>query len=346
MKTVRLLFAISLLGGAPAIAVAQDPLGQAKSLYDAASYTEALSALDGVGNTADVAEIEKYRALCFLALGRPKDAEVSLEHLALSRPMFTLEGTDASPKLVALFQDVRKRTLPEAAKQTYQRARTSYDHGDIAEASRQFKEVIALADAAPPEYAQLMSELKMLATGFVRLTDAATPTPKAEAPVQAVAPPPQVVAAPATVPSAASRSANTAVKNATAKPAPPPAARPAPTPAVTETASPIIQPTSSNLGTIVYDGGTQAVKPPTAIERSIPGWQRPVSLRGFAFQGSLEVIIDEQGSVIGATMIKPIHAGFDPILLNAAKKWRFQPATLEGHPVKYRITYPITVAPM
>jgi hypothetical protein len=73
--------------------------------------------------------------LCLLALNRPKDAEQSLERLAMTRPLFTLDGADASPKLVALFQDVRKRTLPEASRQFYQRARASFESGDMAEGS-------------------------------------------------------------------------------------------------------------------------------------------------------------------------------------------------------------------
>src|SRR4051812_8958111 len=117
-------------------AAAQDSLVHAKGLYDSASYSEALSALNQVAATVDVVEVEKYRALCLLALNRQKDAEQSLERLALARPLYTLDGSDASPKLVALFQDVRKRTMPEASKQAYQRARASFEKGEMAEAAQ------------------------------------------------------------------------------------------------------------------------------------------------------------------------------------------------------------------
>ncbi|MBW8868454.1 MAG: energy transducer TonB [Acidobacteria bacterium] len=252
----------------------------------------------------------------------------------MTRPMFTLEGTDASPKLVALFQDVRKRTLPEAVKQTYQRARSSYDAGNIADASRQFKEVVALADTAPPEYAELMKELKMLAAGFVRLTEASTPAPKVEAPVTAALPPPTATqmattsqtgattAKPANSGSTAARPANSPVRSS-----PPPVAPPAAAPSV------------------IYDAASTAVKPPVAVQRSIPGWTRPMSLRAFSFQGALTVLIDEKGAVTDAVMTKPIHAAYDPALVAAAKRWHFQPATVDGRPVKYRVTYPINVEP-
>ena len=65
---------------------------------------------------ADVVEVETYRALCFLALGRSKEAEQSLETLALSRPFHTFDDSDASRGSVRLYQDVRRRAFPEASK--------------------------------------------------------------------------------------------------------------------------------------------------------------------------------------------------------------------------------------
>lgn len=295
--------ALACIGALSTRAAAQDSLSQAKALYDSAYYSEALSALNQVGTTADVVEVEKYRALCLLALDRPKDAEQSLERLAMTRPLFTLEGTDASPKLVALFQDVRRRTLPEASKQIYQSARASFDHGDMAEASKQFKEVIALAETAPQEHAALMGELKMLATDFAKLSEAAA--------TKAIAP------APAPVP--------TSVPLATA---------PAPAPAAPRTAS------SSELSAnLIYGASDTMVTAPVSAERPVPAWNRPDALRYFAFQGLLEVVVDEQGSVAAATMIKPITPTYDRLLVTAAREWHFTPATLEGRPVKYRLTY-------
>src|SRR5581483_8866798 len=166
------------------------------------SYSEALSILNDIGPdaNADVVQVDTYRALCLLALGRAKEAEASLEHLALNRPLYTFDS-DASPKLVSMFQDVRRRTLPEAAKQTYQHARESFEKGDMPEASRQFKIVIALADTAPPDAAPMLADLKMLATGFVRLTEpppAASAAPAAAPPTTAAsATPPPVTTPPA-----------------------------------------------------------------------------------------------------------------------------------------------------
>jgi TonB family protein len=314
MKIIgRLGIALACLGAVSTTrATAQDPLSQAKSLYDSAAYTEALAALNQVETTADVVELEKYRALCWLALGRPKDAERSLEHLAMTRPLFTLEGTDVSPKLLALFQDVRRRILPEATKQIYQNARASFDRGDMAQASRQFNEVIALADSAPKENAVLMGELKMLATGFAQLSDAATSKTAAPAPAgtpPSAAIPPEPIPAPAAQKPAAS-----------ADPAPP-------------------------SGSPIYSASDTMVTPPVSAARPVPAWVRPEALRYFSFQGSLEVVVDEQGRVVAAAMVKAITPTFDRLLINAAKNWRFEPARLAGQPVKYRLTYQYSLAP-
>ena len=272
--------------------VAQDALMDAKGLYEAASYREALTALDRVGTTGDPTETDKYRALCLMALGLQRDAERALEHLAMSRPLFTLEGTDASPRLVALFGDVRKRMVPEVAKQAYQRGRTSFDAGDMAGATLEFKAVVELADTAPPEHAALLGDLKVLAGGFLRLSEAAAPKPA-----------PKVAAA-----------------------------------------SVALAPPSGPVDGFYSVTNTDA-RAPFPLARPVPSWVRPASLRGFVFQGVLELEIDQQGNVTSATMKKSVHAGYDPLLLAAAKKWRFQPAMVDGHPVKYRATFPITAEP-
>jgi TonB family protein len=302
MRTIaRLGVALVLVSGLSAGLAAQDLLSEAKGLYDSASYSEALSALNRVASAADLEQVEKYRALCFLALDQPKDAEQALEHLAISRPLFTLDGADASPRLVALFRDVRRRTLPAAAMRIYQRAKAGFDSGDLAEASRQFKDVVALADAAPQEQAALMGDLKMLAVGFLLLTEMLGTKPDA--------------------------------------PAAPAAAAPAPG------ASGAVASIEAPAADLIYDASSVGVKPPAVITQTIPSWIRTPSLRSFSFKGALEVIVSEQGTVVSATMSQPIHNEYDRILLSAARKWRFEPATDGGRPVKYHKTYPIVVEP-
>jgi TonB family protein len=184
----------------------------------------------------------------------------------------------------------------------------------MAQASTQFNEVIALADSAPKEHAALMGELKMLATGFAQLSEAAAS--KTAAPAPAVTP------------------ATTAVPSA---PAPNPA-RAAQKPAASADPAP-------PSGSPIYSASDTMVTPPVSATRPVPPWVRPEALRYFSFQGSLEVVVDEQGRVVAATMVKPITPTFDRLLINAAKNWRFEPARLAGQAVKYRLTYQYSLAP-
>jgi hypothetical protein len=297
--TARLGIALACLCAFAAPGASQDLLTQAKGLYDSASYSEALSALSQTGIVGDVTEVEKYRALCLLALDRPKDAEQSLEHLAMTRPLFTLNRSDTSPRLVAMFDDVRKRTLPEVSKQTYERARANYEKGDFAEAAREFRDVMAMADAAPMGSAPLIGDLKMLSTGFVTLAEAAlSPTP--------------VARTSALVPAAASADMT-----------------PVPTPAI--------------AAERIYNASDTRVIAPIAVSRPIPTWQRPAALNFATLQGLLQIIVGEDGSVVGETMLKVINPAYDQLLMQAARTWRFQPATLDDRPVKFRMTLSIVV---
>jgi TonB family protein len=53
-------------------------------------------------------------------------------------------------------------------------------------------------------------------------------------------------------------------------------------------------------------------------------------------RGILDVTIDEQGRVIAASVRLSLHPIYDSQLLAAAQQWRYQPATLNGKPVKFR----------
>jgi hypothetical protein len=59
----------------------------------------------------------------------------------------------------------------------------------------------------------------------------------------------------------------------------------------------------------------------------------------------LEVIISESGTVDSAILRDPVAIFYDNALLEAAMSWRFQPATLDGQPVKYRKLLEIVHSP-
>jgi hypothetical protein len=54
------------------------------------------------------------------------------------------------------------------------------------------------------------------------------------------------------------------------------------------------------------------------------------------FSGTLEVLIDQKGGVETATLAEPVWPPYDLVLLQAAKRWQYQPAVREGKPVKFK----------
>ncbi len=61
-------------------------------------------------------------------------------------------------------------------------------------------------------------------------------------------------------------------------------------------------------------------------------------------RGILDVVIDEQGRVTSASLRVSLHPIYDSQLLAATRDWRYQPATFEGKPVKFRKIIQVTVS--
>jgi TonB family protein len=162
-------------------------LGNAKALYAQASYEDALTQLNTVTDTDAANQVDQYRALCLLALGRDREAQASLERIVIRAPLYSVKADDASPKLVTLFQQVRQRTLPAAAKDLYTKARVNFDAKRFAEARPLFEEMlVVLKETAGGDSNPSVADLKQLGEGFLKLTNAEL-TP-AEAPRPAPAP--------------------------------------------------------------------------------------------------------------------------------------------------------------
>jgi TonB family protein len=50
----------------------------------------------------------------------------------------------------------------------------------------------------------------------------------------------------------------------------------------------------------------------------------------------LEVVIDTDGAIESAKLVKPLSPLYDRELLAAAKRWKYRPAMKGSEPVKYR----------
>jgi protein TonB len=122
------------------------------------------------------------------------------------------------------------------------------------------------------------------------------------------------------------------VSAATPPPAPPPPA-PLPPPAAVEPPPPSLP--------RIYSSADRDVVPPEAIAQSLPSF--PSTVKSATQAGIIEVVIDETGAVEQALMRVPINAIYDRLALNAARAWRYRPATVNGVPVKFRKSVQITV---
>ncbi len=250
--------------------------------------------------------MDTYKALCLLGLGRTRDAEQALELVVTRRPMLVLNDAEYSPRVVALFREVRKKALPAAAQQLYMAARTEYENKQYDVAAAGFKQALqVMAEIGADAQTATLADLKELASGFATLADAKIAAQTAPAP------------APAPAPRAAA-------------PAPPPAAA---------AAAAIIRPAFYTLADV-------DVTPPVVVAQQIPSWTFTTGYApNRVFSGVLELLVDENGKVETATLTEPVWPPYDLVLLSAAKRWQYQPAVRQGKPVKFKRTLVINIDP-
>ena len=290
---IAVLFIVLAL--TPSARANQELLASAKSLYESASYEAALSELSAIDAKEHVDVVDTYRALCLLGLGRTRDAERALEVIVTRKPLLTLSEAEYSPKIVALFRDVRKRTLPAAAQHLYLVARTDYESKNYESAAAGFKQILQIiADVEVKDQTATLTDIKELAGGFLTLSETKIAA-KAPAPV--------------------------AEKTIAAAPAP------------------------VAVALVPYTLADVQVTPPVIVEQQVPTWRFGSNLPDRTFRGRLELVIDETGAVETVTLATPIWPSYDAALVQAAKKWRYQPAVKDGKPVKFRRILDINIDP-
>jgi TonB family protein len=119
------------------------------------------------------------------------------------------------------------------------------------------------------------------------------------------------------------------------------AAAPPPEPKKADPPPPAVAPPATRIPK-VWTADDPGVVGPVAVRQDVP--RVPVNISSQARdRGLLELIIDEQGRVTSMTIRMSVHALYDPLLLSAARDWRYKPATVNGVPVKFRKMIQITV---
>ncbi len=282
----------------------ESPLIMARDLYASARYDEALVVLNGLRPADDGPlerkSIEQYRSLCLLALGRGTEAEAAIAAVVTADPLFQPSETEASPRVRTAFSDVRQRLLPEIASVRYPAAKASFDRREFALAERQFRDLVALLE--DPQMQGRLSDLRVLATGFLELSAAAAASP----------PPP------------------------TPPPTPAPVAAPEPRPeepGPSAVAAPAVAPV--RVANRVYTLDDPDVTPPVAVRQDLPRVPSTIMAQTRP-EGLLDLEIDEQGRVTSMTLRASLHPHYDTLLLSAAREWKYQPARVNGAPVKFR----------
>jgi hypothetical protein len=92
----------------------------------------------------------------------------------------------------------------------------------------------------------------------------------------------------------------------------------------------------------IYSAEDRNVVPPIAINQSIPPFPGPIRTTQ---SGVIEVLIDRTGVVESAAMFGPISPQYDRLALNAARDWQYQPARLDGVPVKFLKRIQVNIVP-
>ena len=80
---------------------------------------------------------------------------------------------------------------------------------------------------------------------------------------------------------------------------------------------------------------------PVEISRPVPIMEAARGARPGLYQGLLEIVIGTTGRVEQVGIRHSINPEFDAELIAATAQWRFQPATRNGKPVKYRRSYEV-----
>jgi len=185
------LLVIALVASAVPAWAADPALDQAKTLYEAASFEDALAAIGRVDSAQGAEpEVLLYKSLCLLALGRPQEAAVATRALVNATPTYTPDTSALPPRFQTLWTDTRKAALPSVTKELFGSARSHYQSKEYVPALGQFQQVLALTNDPAWKDSADATDLRTLASGFIDLAQAAIPKPDPGPSVAAVTPPP------------------------------------------------------------------------------------------------------------------------------------------------------------
>ncbi len=96
-----------------------------------------------------------------------------------------------------------------------------------------------------------------------------------------------------------------------------------------------------NAGTVLSAVSAEA---PAGTTAPVPVWQDAPLLPFGGAAGVITVLIGKRGAVESAKLVRSVNWVYDPILLMAARMWRYKPAERDGLPVQYLLTLRVDAA--
>jgi len=191
---------VAWLALSPARADAQESIAEARKLYQSADYDAALAVLDRLKNDPTASadpEIAPYRVLCLLALGRTEEAQQSIAIILRQNPRYRPSETETSPRIRAIFEDARRRLMPQIFQERYETAKATFERKDFQSAAEQFRSLVALLDDPTLKGEDSRADLRIVVSAFSDLAEAAVVTqkPPVAAPATAAPTPASAVAA-------------------------------------------------------------------------------------------------------------------------------------------------------
>jgi hypothetical protein len=92
----------------------------------------------------------------------------------------------------------------------------------------------------------------------------------------------------------------------------------------------------------IYTADDADVVAPVTLRQSVPAYRGNVTT---PLNGIAEVLIDTSGAVESVKMAVPTNGQYEALVLSAAKRWQYQPARVNGVPVKYLKRVKVTLTP-
>jgi hypothetical protein len=161
---------------------AQGEIDRARRLFESADYLGALAALPEANagptsrSTVDRIEIERYRLLCLIALGRTDDANRAIRRVVEIEPFFRLSDDEASPSVRARFDEIRAGYLPDVARAVFVEGRRAYEAQDFATATERLEVAQRLIEELDGDDRRTrVADLKTITSGFLALMAEAPP---------------------------------------------------------------------------------------------------------------------------------------------------------------------------